>query len=75
MPEVFIIVVEDVEKARKILRKFSRNGYGVVRGGHCLALMLFGRLEARFWWERFVEMPTVITLCVIALRDIAKRLR
>ena len=32
MPEVFIIVVEDVEKARKILRKFSRNGYGAVRG-------------------------------------------
>lgn len=31
MTDLFIIVVDDVDKAKKLLKKFSRNGYGVVR--------------------------------------------
>lgn len=31
MPEVFIIIIEDADKARKLLRKFSKNGYGVIK--------------------------------------------
>ncbi len=31
MPDLFIIVVNDADKAKKLLKKFSKNGYGVVK--------------------------------------------
>lgn len=51
---------------------------GALVGGlawHCIALMLFGGLRVAYWWERWVEMPTVIALCAVALHAITRRLR